>query len=172
MGPEVTAAHSLGDLEAKLANLSTKPALVIADYRLPSGVTGNDIVACVQAYFGSPLPAAILTGDTAPQRLQEAKSHGMRLLHKPIDVLHLRALILDLLQPAIETVKGMGGLPSDWGQAAMASSEAGSTAWNSWQKPEPSLPLKPAQRTWSRGSVRSQGNLPRAPPADRFRGPL
>src|SRR5688500_10351075 len=39
------------------------------------------------------------------------------------------------------------------GQAAMASSEAGSTAWNSWLKLEPSLPLKPAQRTWSRRSA-------------------
>src|SRR5687767_11801054 len=39
------------------------------------------------------------------------------------------------------------------GQAAMASSEAGSTVWNSWPKLEPSVPLKPAQRTWSRRSA-------------------
>jgi IS6 family transposase len=39
------------------------------------------------------------------------------------------------------------------GQAALASSEVGSTAWNSWPKLEPSLPLKPAQRTWSRRSA-------------------
>src|SRR3954451_19432404 len=37
------------------------------------------------------------------------------------------------------------------GQAALASSEAGLTAWNSWQKLEPSLPLKPAH--WSRRSA-------------------
>ena len=43
------------------------------------------------------------------------------------------------------------GLPSDWGQAAMASSEAGSTAWNSWPKLEPSLLLKPAH--WNRRSA-------------------
>ena len=35
----------------------------------------------------------------------------------------------------------------------MASSEAGSTAWNNWPKPGPNLPLKPAQRTWSRRSA-------------------
>src|SRR3954465_3555697 len=35
----------------------------------------------------------------------------------------------------------------------MTSSEAGSTAWNSCPKLEPSLPLKPAQRTWSSRSA-------------------
>jgi CRP-like cAMP-binding protein len=40
-----------------------------------------------------------------------------------------------------------------WGQAAMASSEAGSTIWNSCPKLYPNLPLKPAQRTWSRRSA-------------------
>src|SRR3954468_5250832 len=43
----------------------------------------------------------------------------------------------------------------------MASSGAGSTTWNSWPKLEPSLPLKPAQRTWSRRS---------ASPLERFVG--
>jgi hypothetical protein len=42
------------------------------------------------------------------------------------------------------------------GQAAMARSEAGSTAWNSWPKLEPSLPLRAAQRTWSRRSAPRQ----------------
>ena len=39
----------------------------------------------------------------------------------------------------------------------MARSEAGSTAWNSWPKLEPSVPLKPAQRTWSRRSAPRPG---------------
>ena len=43
--------------------------------------------------------------------------------------------------------------PAIGGQAAMASSEAGSTIWNSCPKLDPNLPLKPAERTWSRRSA-------------------
>src|SRR4051812_19330870 len=48
---------------------------------------------------------------------------------------------------------GIGDCRAIGGQAATASSEAGSTAWNSWLKLEPSWPLKPAQRNWSRRSA-------------------
>ena len=49
--------------------------------------------------------------------------------------------------------QGSGDCRAIGGQAAMASSEAGSTIWNSCPKLDPNLPLKPAQRTWSRRSA-------------------
>lgn len=34
--------------------------------------------------FGSQLPALLITGDTAPERLSEAQETGVMLLHKPV----------------------------------------------------------------------------------------
>jgi hypothetical protein len=51
-------------------------------------------------------------------------------------------------------------LPSDWGQAAVTSSVAGATAWNNWPKLDQSLPLKTAQRTWSRSDFAPLQRLP------------
>lgn len=38
----------------------------------------------MRAEFGATLPALLITGDTAPQRLREARATGVPLLHKPV----------------------------------------------------------------------------------------
>jgi len=67
-----------------------RPDLVIVDYRLREQRTGADAVAALRAAFGQDLPALMITGDTAPQRLREAIASGVPLLHKPVlpDELH------------------------------------------------------------------------------------
>ncbi|MDH5771643.1 MAG: hybrid sensor histidine kinase/response regulator, partial [Rhodospirillaceae bacterium] len=60
------------------------PDLVIADYRLDSGVTGGDAIAKIRNALEKEIPAIIITGDTDPQRLREAKKSGFDILHKPI----------------------------------------------------------------------------------------
>lgn len=60
------------------------PDIVVADYRLRSGETGIDAVEAIAARFSIRLPAILLTGDTAPDRLRDARESGYRLLHKPV----------------------------------------------------------------------------------------
>ena len=60
------------------------PDIIIADYRLDGGVTGGNAIAKVRSVLGKEIPAIIITGDTAPQRLREAKKSGFDILHKPI----------------------------------------------------------------------------------------
>jgi signal transduction histidine kinase/ActR/RegA family two-component response regulator len=60
------------------------PGLVISDYRLRELRTGAEAIATLRAEFGAPLPALLITGDTAPQRLREARASGVPLLHKPV----------------------------------------------------------------------------------------
>ena len=60
------------------------PDLVIADYRLDSGTTGDDAITKIRNALGKEIPAIIITGDTDPQRLREAKKSGFDILHKPI----------------------------------------------------------------------------------------
>ncbi len=67
--------------------------LIIADYRLAGGVHGAQAIRQLIDYLGAPVPAAIVTGDTSPERLREARASGHRLLHKPVAAEQLRELV-------------------------------------------------------------------------------
>ncbi|MBO9662539.1 hybrid sensor histidine kinase/response regulator [Dokdonella sp.] len=67
--------------------------LIIADYRLAGGVHGAQAIRQLVDYLGTPVPAAIVTGDTSPERLREARASGYRLLHKPVAAEQLRELV-------------------------------------------------------------------------------
>lgn len=67
--------------------------LIIADYRLAGGVHGAEAIRRLIDYLGVPVPAAIVTGDTSPERLREALASGHRLLHKPVAAEQLRRLL-------------------------------------------------------------------------------
>ena len=66
------------------------PDVVISDYRLREQRTGAEAIAALRALLGNDLPALLITGDTAPERLREAQASGIPLLHKPLssDELH------------------------------------------------------------------------------------
>lgn len=61
-----------------------RPNMVISDYRLREQRTGAEAIAALRAEFGADLPALLITGDTAPERLREASASGVPLLHKPV----------------------------------------------------------------------------------------
>lgn len=73
------------------------PKLVLADYRLQGGQTGSEAIHKIQQRVSSDVPGIILTGDTAPDRIREAKASGHILLHKPLDPEELRRILQDLL---------------------------------------------------------------------------
>ncbi|CAN7663866.1 hybrid sensor histidine kinase/response regulator [Variovorax sp. LjRoot290] len=70
--------------EAQALARAHPPGLVISDYRLRELRTGAEAIAALRAEFGAELPALLITGDTAPQRLREARATGVPLLHKPV----------------------------------------------------------------------------------------
>jgi signal transduction histidine kinase/ActR/RegA family two-component response regulator len=70
--------------EAQALARAHPPGLVISDYRLRELRTGAEAIAALRAEFGARLPALLITGDTAPQRLREARASGVPLLHKPV----------------------------------------------------------------------------------------
>jgi signal transduction histidine kinase len=81
-GCECDAADSIEEAQA-LAR-AHPPGLVISDYRLRELRTGAEAIAALRAELGAALPALLITGDTAPQRLREARATGVPLLHKPV----------------------------------------------------------------------------------------
>ena len=80
-----------------LAARNAVPDLLLADYRLTGGSNGANAVQLLRQHFGSSLPALLITGDTAPERLREAKDSGLHILHKPVRPAQLRALCNYLL---------------------------------------------------------------------------
>lgn len=76
------------------------PDVLLADYRLRSHRTGLQAVQAVRARLGRPVPAAIITGDTAAERLREAHASGLVLMHKPVPADRLQAVLLSLWHEA------------------------------------------------------------------------
>ncbi len=76
--------------EATQQAIASHPDVVLADMRLRNGETGIDAISSIVAAIGA-TPAVLISGDTAPDRLQEATRAGITLLHKPVGLPTLQA---------------------------------------------------------------------------------
>jgi len=92
-GCEVMLADSEEAALAAARRASGIPELIIADYRLRDDRTGGQAIDRLRREFGRSIPALIITGDTAPERLREAQASGDMLMHKPVPPGRLRALL-------------------------------------------------------------------------------
>lgn len=70
--------------EALASARANRPDIVISDFRLRKQHTGAQVIAALREEFGENLPALLITGDTAPERLRDARASGIPLLHKPV----------------------------------------------------------------------------------------
>ncbi|TMJ48076.1 MAG: response regulator [Alphaproteobacteria bacterium] len=82
----------------RLAERQQRPDLIISDYHLASGKTGIRAIEQINAAFGSSIPAILISGDTAPEPLRDAKDRGYILLHKPVDPMRLRAVVQEFFR--------------------------------------------------------------------------
>ncbi|MDZ7839554.1 MAG: hybrid sensor histidine kinase/response regulator [Gammaproteobacteria bacterium] len=98
-GCELVTAESGDAALARLATRQRAPNLVVADYRLAGGTTGIQAIQRLRAEYGAGLPAFLISGDTAPEPLLDAREHGIHLLHKPVAPMRLRAMVHHLLNP-------------------------------------------------------------------------
>jgi CheY-like chemotaxis protein/anti-sigma regulatory factor (Ser/Thr protein kinase) len=101
-GYAVISAGSGEEMLTKLANHPTRPDLIISDYRLRGEETGIQAIARLQSEFNEAIPALLVTGDTAKDRLTEAQASGLVLLHKPVPNGKLRAAIVHLMAASRE----------------------------------------------------------------------
>jgi CheY-like chemotaxis protein/anti-sigma regulatory factor (Ser/Thr protein kinase) len=76
---------------------ATRPDVVLADMRLRNGETGIDAIHGIEAAIGA-TPCLLISGDTAPDRLQEANRAGIKLLHKPVALPLLQAELGRILE--------------------------------------------------------------------------
>jgi signal transduction histidine kinase/CheY-like chemotaxis protein len=92
-GFAVVAAASERDAAAALAACGKTPDLVIADYHLAQGRTGIDAVETIRKSLQAPVPALLVSGDTAADHLRDVAAMGYHLLHKPVSPMALRATL-------------------------------------------------------------------------------
>jgi PAS domain S-box-containing protein len=101
---KVIAASSCDNALAALGRRRIVPDLILTDYRLQAGNTGGQAIIRIRQRLKRPgIPAIIVTGDTAPERLRQAQASGHGLLHKPVHPVALRQLIDELLSRPVQT---------------------------------------------------------------------
>lgn len=81
-----------GTTTALQASHDFQPNLLLADFRLRGEDDGIKTIAAVRGIFPD-IAALLISGDTAPDRLRQAKDAGIELLHKPVPIDKLKATI-------------------------------------------------------------------------------
>jgi two-component system, sensor histidine kinase len=95
-GCEVRVAEGLPQAQALLGQ-GFVPQMLLTDYRLREGHTGGQVISALRQELPD-LPAIIITGDTAPERIREATGQVATLLHKPVQPLQLQQAMMELCQ--------------------------------------------------------------------------
>ncbi|MFT6113235.1 MAG: signal transduction histidine kinase/CheY-like chemotaxis protein [Glaciecola sp.] len=70
-----------------------RPNCLISDYRLANNKTGLEAVRDVRLLLNESVFSLIITGDTAPDKIQEIEASGLIVFHKPIKPARLRSVI-------------------------------------------------------------------------------
>jgi signal transduction histidine kinase len=97
LGCRVAVCSGYADAERLLAEDGLEDVhVIVSDFRLRAHENGIDTVRRLRERLGD-VPALLVSGDTAPERLREAQSSGLPLLHKPVSADKLTEAILAVL---------------------------------------------------------------------------
>jgi signal transduction histidine kinase/CheY-like chemotaxis protein len=97
-GCRVVTGGAEGAVLSGLAAYDHPPDVIISDYHLPGGKTGIEIVERLRSVLSAHIPAFLISGDTDPEALRDARANGYHLLHKPVDPMALRAMLSQVLR--------------------------------------------------------------------------
>jgi CheY-like chemotaxis protein len=97
-GHDVIVAGSGDEILERIADIPTRPNLIVCDFRLRKDENGIEVIRRLHSEYNQDIPAVLITGDTAPDRLKEAQESGLPLLHKPIHNSKLQITIDGLLK--------------------------------------------------------------------------
>ena len=76
-GHRVVTAGSAAEAVERLATCPDQPDLIISDFRLRDGENGIAAIELLRSEYNEAIPAMLITGDTAPDRLSEAQATTM-----------------------------------------------------------------------------------------------
>ena len=87
-----------------------RPDLVVADYNLPNGLNGLQVIASLRQILGREIPAVMLTGDISTGALRDIAEGGQPHLNKPVRARELIDAIQSGLVERPAAVPSGGGL--------------------------------------------------------------
>ena len=96
-GCKVAACSGFVEAQRLLDDYALEVDLIVADFRLPLYENGIETVKRLRARIGD-VPALMVSGDTAPERLREAQASGLPFLHKPVSADKLKETMLAVLK--------------------------------------------------------------------------
>ncbi len=115
-GYEVVGAATRDEALRHVNEHGVRPALVLCDFNLPMGFTGDEIVAELTLALGHKPPTIILTGDIADQHVKRARRVAERILPKPVDINRLLRDMTELLgtgSPGEESLENIEAVSSE-----------------------------------------------------------
>lgn len=90
--------HASDSVQSALQYVTHRqPDIMLVDYRLADERTGSQAINTIRTFFGVDIPAVIITGDSAKNRLNEVKGAVPAFIRKPASASKLRQTINSLL---------------------------------------------------------------------------
>lgn len=87
------------DSEALCLQLDAAPDVLLTDWRLAEGATGQQVVEKLRAKFPeATIPVLVITGDAAIDSVKIGRLSGFPALHKPLKPARLRAFLAQILR--------------------------------------------------------------------------
>jgi signal transduction histidine kinase len=97
-GAQVIGSLTGDEVVAEVEHLERMPDLIIADYRLGGGAVGTDVIDQLRQALDPEIPAIVVTGSSATERVNEAVGKDYQLLIKPVQPERLRAMMDSLMR--------------------------------------------------------------------------
>ncbi|MNQ26801.1 Na+/proline symporter [Pseudomonas linyingensis] len=91
-GCQVQTARSRAECAQLLAS-DSPPELVLVDYHLDDGETGQALMGWLRARLGQPVPGVVISADGRAELIAEVHAAGLDYLSKPVKPAALRALL-------------------------------------------------------------------------------
>jgi CheY-like chemotaxis protein len=81
----------------RLFGQGERPDVILADYHLNDGETGDRVIARLQDHFGVAVPCVMISADRGEGLKTRLAASGTPLLNKPVKPAQLRALLRTML---------------------------------------------------------------------------
>ena len=98
IGLRTITATSADSLIDNIIESDTIPSIIVADYHLQKGKTGDQAIIQLRRALNMDIPGLLITGDTAPKHVADAAQSGFELLHKPVQPAELSNKIRNILE--------------------------------------------------------------------------
>ena len=92
-GCDVLLAANLKNAREVVADFTSGPDIIIADYHLDDGATGLEAITALREEHSKDYPAILVTADRSQLVREEADALRVTVLHKPLKPAALRALL-------------------------------------------------------------------------------